>query len=268
MFPEGRLTTEGKLCSVNKTVVPLIKKLGVPLVLASIKNAYLAKPKWRKSVFRSTVTVKAEEIIFPEAIEKMTDEALYEKILSALKSGEESTAVYKENGRAKGLEKILYKCPSCGKNFDMEGDNNSLKCRSCGRTFTLKNDYTFDSEEFKTIADYYEYVKEEERKKLSDLKIEEFVNTKIFKKGSNKYDKDEGVFTLTKNGVSYKSIVSDYGFEKPLSKLEAIAYSAGEEFEMYDGDRLHYFYPKKDRTVCVRVALLYDLLKETELKNE
>lgn len=267
MFPEGRLTTEGKLCSVNKTVVPLIRKLGVPLVLISIKNAYLAKPKWRNKIFRSTVSVRTEEIIFPEAINSMTDEVLYGKIISVLSRGEENTIVYKEKGRAKGLEKVLYKCPSCLKNFDMESDNNSLKCKSCGRTLTLNENYEFDDENLKTIADYYEFIKEEERKKLADLNLTVYVNAKIFKKGSGKYEKDEGIFTLTPEGVSYKSMINDYGFTKSVSSLEAIAYSVGDEFEMYNEDRLHYFYPKKNKNICVQVALIYDLLKE-QTKNE
>ncbi|MBO4323356.1 MAG: 1-acyl-sn-glycerol-3-phosphate acyltransferase, partial [Clostridia bacterium] len=264
MFPEGRLTSEGRLCSVNKAVVPLIRKLGVPLVLISIKNAYLAKPKWRKKIFRSSVFVRTEEIIFPEAIETMTDDVLYGKILSALAQGEEKTITYKENGRAKGIEKVLYKCPSCLKNFDMESDGNSLKCKSCGRTLTLNENYEFDDENIRTIADYYEFIKGEEEKGLSELNLTVYVNAKIFKKGSGKYEKDEGVFTLTPEGVTYKSMIKDYGFEKKVSSLEAIAYSVGEEFEMYNDDRLHYFYPKKDRNVCVQVALVYDLLRRKE----
>ena len=52
-----------------------------------------------------------------------------------------------------------------------------------------------------------------------------------------------------------------------VRELEAIAFSAGEEFEFYCENRLWYFYPVGDKKICARIALVYDLLKEKE-RNE
>ena len=79
-----------------------------------------------------------------------------------------------------------------------------------------------------------------------------------------KKTKDHGVFHFDKNKLSYKSSEKDIYFEYETNKIEGIAYSVNEEFEMYHEGQLHYFYPVKDKWICTRIALLQELIKEKD----
>ena len=88
------------------------------------------------------------------------------------------------------------------------------------------------------------------------------VDVKIFQDQVKTVRKEKGVFHLDPEKVSFRSEISDLYFEYKVHALEGIAYSVNEEFELYYQNELYYFYPAKgERTVCTRVALLFELLK-------
>ena len=72
--------------------------------------------------------------------------------------------------------------------------------------------------------------------------------------------KEDGECFLDKDKFSYRS--GEKSFEIPTAELPALAFSCGEEFELYHDGELHYFYPVNDRAQCARWALLVDLLAE------
>ncbi len=265
MFPEGRLSNSGVLNSVNKAVAPLAKKLGVPIVLVRLENAYLSKPKWRNKSIKTTITANVREIISPENAAAMTDGELYDKITETLSYNDFKGEIkYRYGKKAKGLENLLYRCADCGTLYSTASFKNDFYCKNCGKTYHIDEYYRFTDENVKDINEYYERIKDEERKNLVGLNLSLPVDAKIFFKDKNRYDKDEGTFTLTEDTVRYESKNAERSFEIPVRSLEGIAYSVNSEFEMYNGGRLHYFYPKGEKRACTRIALIYDLLKERE----
>ena len=75
-----------------------------------------------------------------------------------------------------------------------------------------------------------------------------------------KQRKENGECFLDRRSFRYRS--GDKVFEIPTDQLPALAFSCGEEFELYWEGELHYFYPVKDRSQCARWALFVDLLAE------
>lgn len=266
MFPEGRLSSDGVTSRINPATAELALKLDIPLVLARISNSYLVKPKWRKKLFRNTVKVTVGRIIDREELKTFDKEALIRVIEAELyENAFENGVTFKNKGKAEGLDGLLYACPHCGGLYSTRAEGDTFACVDCGKSYTVNANYGFSGGGgLLNVHDYYEAIKEQERKKLADLDLETDVAVKIFDKNSNKFVRDEGVFRLDADGVRYRSVKRDYGFGFALKDLEGIAYSVNEEFELYYDNRLHYFYPKGNRKICTRVALLYDLLKEEE----
>lgn len=72
--------------------------------------------------------------------------------------------------RAKGLHKVLYKCPACKTEYKMSSEGTTLKCNCCGKEWELtelgelaaKNGDT----EFSHIPDWYEWERAEVRKEI------------------------------------------------------------------------------------------------------
>ena len=265
MMPEGRLSSDGTGNYINPSVAGFAIKLGIPVVTVNISNAYLNKPKWRKKLLKKPVNVTVKRIIDKDELKGLSADELYKVIAEDLRFNDfiDAKPVYKEKDKAENLENLLYYCPHCGTLFSNESHGNALVCKHCNKTYTIADDYSFGDSEIKNIHDYYIKIADYEKQFLGSVLLSIEVNTKIFHKNDNGFDKDEGVFVLTDEKVAYRSFYGE-SFEISSEVLEGIAYSVGEEFELYYKDRLHYFYPKKDKQICTRIALIYDLIKEKQ----
>ena len=261
VFPEGRLSPDG--CS-NPIVEPggaLYKKLGVDLVLVKLSGAYFAAPKWRKKTFRSTITVSVERVVKRDELKSMTAEELDALIARTLynDASEEQETRYPQRGKAVGLDTLLYRCADCGALYTTQGAGNELACSACGSRHRLNERYRFEGEPA-TIHAYYEAIKRSEVPELDGLSLRAAVRTKIFGAGGGPVRWEDGECSLTEAGFAYRS--DNTSFDIPLAQLPALAFSCGEEFELYHDGELHYFYPTEQKKQVARWALLVDLLNE------
>ena len=265
MFPEGRLSVDGTTNHINPAVSKLIKKLNVPVVLSSETNGYMMKPKWRKSYMLSTVDVKVKQVLYPEDINKMTEDEVTECVNAALKVNcfEKKHRYFKRKNKAKGLENVLYACPVCGTQYSTAAEGNDLICSSCKTIHTIDENYNFKGGKFADIHEYYLAIKEFERKNVENVDISAEVSVKIFHENDDGFETDEGVFRLTYDKAEYIGS-EEYSFAYPKEKLEGVAFSVGEEFEIYHNNRLYYFYPKDNPKLCARISTVYDVIKENE----
>ena len=274
MYPEARLSIDGTTGPLTNGTANLVKKLGLTVVILEQSGNYLANSKYRKAKKRVVSEVRVKRIIEKEELASLDINDLDEIIRTNLAHNEFDYALnyeFKDNNKAYNLDKVLYKCPHCHKEFSMKADGNKLTC-DCGFSLELDEHFRFNDNEYniKTIHDYYEFIKDEERKYIAlcnDLIISQEVIVKKISFKNKKYDVyGEGVCTLTKEAFSFKGTVGDneVSFTHLVENLQALPFSVGEEYECYYNNELYYFYPKVNKDTCIRVALLYDLLQENK----
>ncbi len=261
IFPEGRLSPDGRTNRMAESGAGLYKLLKTTLVLVNIEGAYYSHPKWRKSRYISDVKLTVKRVLRPEELKAMSDAELEKIIETELFSNaaEHMETLYPQKNKAKGLENLLYRCPDCGALYQMEGIGNELVCHACGSSRRLDEHYHFDTAP-ESIPAYYDAIRLMEMADLDRLDLHTAVKTKIFGKDKGPVRKEDGECFLDKDKFSYRS--GEKYFEIPTSELPALAFSCGEEFELYHEGELHYFYPVKDRSQCARWALAADLLAE------
>jgi len=267
IFPEARLSTDGGPAYIPAADGALAKYFRSPLVLVQIRNAYFAKPKWRKKTFRTKVEVEVMRVVSPEELKEMTLEEVNKVIAENIQFNEfqNESLVYKQKNKAKGLESALYMCPHCGALYSNVTKGNKMTCSNCGKEYEIKENYHFTDPDIKNLSEYYSEIKRIEREHLDEINMDIEVDVKIFTDNKRKIRKDKGVFHFDSEKVVYTSSLQDFSFTYTVAELEGIAYGINEEFEMYYNNELYYFYPSNmDRKVCTRVALLYELLKERE----
>ncbi|MCR5332552.1 MAG: VTT domain-containing protein [Bacilli bacterium] len=266
MFPEARLSTDGGHSMINPSIVKLIRKLNIPLVLVQLRNAYFVMPKWRGTMKRGRFDSEVKVVLKPETYASMSDEELLNIIESNLyfNEFENENIVAKGRNKAHGLEHILYRCPHCGEFYSNVTKGNTMTCSKCGTTYEIDNHYQFKDGEYKNIHDYYQAIKEYEKEHINETKIDVEVDTKIFTDGVKEPRLEKGTFHLDVDGVRYEN-ENGLVFEFKNHELEGIPYSVNEEFEMYFNNELYYFYPTNvDRSVCTRIALVFEIKKELE----
>ncbi len=257
IFPEGRLSPDGRSNPILERGGTLYKRLGVDLVLTKISGAYYAGPKWRKRTYHTPVRVTVERVIKKEELPGFSPEALDALIAETLYNDAGTwEGRYPQRDKARGLENLLYRCPACGALYSTRGVGSELRCSACSGVFRLDERYRFP--ELGSISDAYRRIQAMEEAALPGLLLRTKVRTKIHGAGGGKAREEEGECCLTEEAFSYRS--DKTGFSIPLEKLPALPFSCGEEFECYHKDELYYFYPLEERRQVARWALLTDLL--------
>ena len=267
IFPEGRLSPDGRTNPITEPGGAFYKRLGVDLVLVKIRGAYFASPKWRSRRYRSEVRVSAVERITKEELRAMSPEEVDRRIAEVLRGDESASPLcaYPQRDKAVGLENILYRCPDCGALYTLVSRGNELRCVSCGGLHRLGDDYRFTTEP-RTIAAWYDALREAERPGLDGFRLETEVETLIHGANGGPRRREKGVCTLEPTGFAYRS--GSAAFTLPMEKLPALAFSSGAEFELYHDGELYYFYPTAQRQQCARWALLVDLMAQRRREGE
>lgn len=261
IFPEGRLSPDGRSNTIVDEGGAFYKRLKTDVVLVKIRGAYFADPKWRRKSYPSRVRISVERALKRDELAAMTAGEVDRVIAETLfhNASDDDWNVYPQRDKAAGLENLLYRCADCGALYATASEGNDLICRACGIRHTLDEHYRF-SDGIGTIPDYYDAIRRLEEPELSELTLRAEVETKIFGAGGGPTRRERGVCTLDKDAFRYRSDSVDFAI--PTERLPALAFSCGEEFELYYEGELYYFYPTEQRQQCARWALMADLLTE------
>jgi len=258
LFPEGRLSPDGRSNPIVEDGGAFYKKLDADLVLVKICGAYFNDPKWRRHRYREPVRVTVERVIKKDELRAMTAEELNVCIAETLHTdaSENDTAVYPQKDKAVGLENLLYRCADCGGLYTTASRGNDIYCTACGSVHTFDEHYRF-ADELRTIPAWYDRIRAMEEAELDTLCLRTPVRTKIFGANGGPIRWEDGECELTPEGFVYRS--ASQSFMVPMERLPALAFSCNEEFELYHGDELHYFFPTENRRQTARWALAVDL---------
>lgn len=159
--PEGNRTYSGRTEYMSPAIVPLAKKIGLPILLYRIEGGYGKEPRWADKVRRGRMTARVSEVIMPDEYKAMSDEALFERIKNGLYVNEaQLDHEYHHKKLAEYLERAIYICPECGlSTFESHGD--ILECKKCGRRVRYLPTKEICGEgfelPFRFVADWYDY---------------------------------------------------------------------------------------------------------------
>ncbi len=286
MYPEASYSFDGTSTTLPAKMGILLKKHDVPVIMIETFGAFGRNPLYNELKIRRHVPITAKARVL------FTREEIHQKTVRELTAGIEEAFGFdhfrwqKEQGleipqtfRAKGLERILYKCVHCGAEGQMEGVNASITCHHCGRTWDLTTLGELKAREGETeishIPDYYRWEREQVRQEIldgtykldTDVEIAMQVDYKaIYKVGEGHLTHDNGGFVLTgcDGRLQYR--------QKPQSSYSL--YADYYWYEMADvvciGDQeVHYFlFPKGNVPVAkIRLAAeeMHKLFKARKL---
>ena len=159
--PEGNRTYSGKTEYINPAIVPLARKIRLPIALYRIEGGYGVQPRWsdvtRKGKMRSYVS----EVIKPEEYSAMTDEELLERINKGLFVDEaKADGIFESDFKAEYMERAVYVCPFCGLS-KFESHGNEAFCKTCGRTVVYGEDKRISGKgfdfPFEFFGEWYDY---------------------------------------------------------------------------------------------------------------
>ena len=176
MYPEAGYSFDGKSTVIPDHLGGLIKMFKVPVVYIETKGAFTLDPLYNELQIRKVpVSASVEYLFTKEEVESLTAEQLGERLSLAFSF--DAFAWQKENGirvtegfRADGLERILYRCPHCGKEGHMKGEGTTLTCSACKKSYFLTElgelQASCGDTEFTHIPDWYQWQRKCVREEL------------------------------------------------------------------------------------------------------
>lgn len=162
IFPEGDRSWDGEVEPMMPTISSLVKRMGVPVVLANAKGNYISWPRWAETKRRGLVKV-TYDLLSADDINAMSKEEIHEKISKTLYRNdlkdEEIMSVKFEGERlAEGIHFLFWECPKCGAHDTIRGEGDDIVCSECGPLYTLDANLRILNPDEKSGADIKDFL--------------------------------------------------------------------------------------------------------------
>jgi len=288
MYPEASYSFDGTATPLPDSIGRCIKMLGVPVVMIRTYGAFARDPLYNGLRLRKVkVSADMEYVLSAEEVAQKTAEELNDIInqcfdFDNFRWQQENQVRISEAFRAEGLNRVLYKCPSCMSEGKMLGRGTKLVCQHCGKEYEL-TEYGYmkavkDTAEFQHIPDWYRWQRECVRKEIQDatymlhvpVDICMMVNTKCV------YRVGEGTLTHTPEGFHLIGCEGKLNYkQKPSSSYSLYSdyfwYEIGDVICIGDSKILYYCFPRTREDIVAKTRLateeMYKLAKESRKKS-
>ena len=290
IYPEARYSFMGECERIDKSIGKFVKTTNVPVVFIKANGDYLYCPQWSDHTKRKIRPIISEvkTILTKNEVESLDYREIQARIEENFNISEEDWMRRKNilntyENRGVGIEKILYKCPHCGSEFEMSSETHFLKCNHCGATYDyLENGQLqrIDGEgKFNYPSEWYKWekacVKEEVEKGTyhfdDDVRVEKLLGAGIgFVPQEGHYHLEHSI----DDGFMLKGIDNDFSFHRPSLQSYAIHIEydyegRGPMLELADLQDTYFIYPLNKAASLTKIHFavehIYDLLK-TKLK--
>ena len=246
--PEGNRTYSGKTEYMNPAIVPLAKKLGLPIALYRIEGGYGAEPRWSDVIRRGKMHSYVYRVIEPDEYKLMSDDELYNAIKTGLYVNEAVADItYKSNKKAEYLERAIYVCPYCSLS-EFESSGNVVECKKCHKKIAYNDDKTLSGVgfefPFKFVNDWYMH----QCKVVADLDLSSFLDTPLYSESVQVkeviiYNKKVPLKHLNKLSVYGDRFVINEGLENeivmPFKDTSAVSVLGRNKLNIYFGKTVY-----------------------------
>lgn len=290
VYPEARYSLCGTGAILPPSLGKLAKVLKVPVVTLITKGHHVNSPFWNtKNRGVKNIESTLEQIVTMEEVKSLSYQEINKRIKQAFTYDDYAWQKGKgliigSKNRAKGLHKVLYKCPNCYAENEMDTSGCRLFCKSCKKEWEMTELGQLKATEgetiFSHIPDWYEWEREKVKEEIqkgtyhfsSDVLIRSLPNAKHFiLLGKGKFTHSMEGFSLT-----YKYLGKEI---KEVWDVKAL-YSCHIEFNYLNkfGDCVdlntlqdtYYIYPLIDKFSVTKISLATEelfLANEEKRKN-
>lgn len=246
LYPEGGRNWDGATDVLIPSTAKLIKMLRIDVYVTFYKGAYLTKPRWADYSRRGKVEFVGHKLFDGPELKQLSVEEIMDKMAEALAYNEfdwqhEKMIPFKGQNRASGITRLLWKCPVCKVDHQLQSKGNDLHCQTCGQVYHY-NEYGFlDGHD--TIDDTSKWqkwqksfipslAKSDLHYTLKDIRYEQIGTNNIVSDAWPSVDvtiTNKTISIQTKENLKTLSINETYGFSFTLQDL----------FEFYNGEKKH-----------------------------
>ena len=288
MYPEASYSFDGTCTPLPRKMGVLLKKFDVPVVMIESFGAFSRNPLYNELQVRKGVPVSAKvkllytrEEIKEKSVQELSDGLDEAFGFDHFKWQKEQNLKIEDDFRADGLSRILYKCPHCGVEGEMEGKGTTLTCHHCGKTWELTPLGELKALEGETeyphIPDWYAWERDSVRREILEgsYKLECDVKIGMLVDFQNIYMVGEGHLVHDREGFRLTGCEGRLNYrQKPQACYGLYAdyywYEIADVICIGDNETLYYCFPQNAGDVVAKTRLateeMYKLYKSRQLK--
>ena len=178
IYPEARYSLCGTTAVLPESLGKMCKMFKVPVATLICHGHHVNSPFWNLHD-RGVAPTEAEiSLLFTqEQLKSLSVDEINDRIVERFQYDDfawqkERKIRTKYKGRAEGLHKVLYQCPSCKTEFSMTSKGTKLICNACKKTWTMSEFGELSADtgetEFSHIPDWYEWERENVRAEVEN----------------------------------------------------------------------------------------------------
>lgn len=290
IYPEARYSLSGTTAILPESLGKLCKLMRHPVAVLNMHGNYLSQPVWNLKKRKVTLEADLTQIVTQEEIGVLDVNTINDRINKAFQYDEyafqlntKRKIAFKQ--RAEGLHRVLYQCPHCLTEHEMDSKEDKLWCNHCHETYEMDeygqlrniNGNTI----FHHIPDWYEFERENVKNQIinkkyrfeDDVAIDSLPNSNGYVRlGIGRLIHDENGFRLTANFEGEEFLLA----KDPLSMYSAhIEYDYlgkyGDCIDLSTLNDTYYIYPQNKKNVVTKLHFateeLYKIVYNQKLLN-
>ena len=260
LYPEASYSFDGTATPLPDSLGKLLKLLKIPVVMIKTKGAFLRDPLYNMLQIRNvSVSAKMSYVLSPDEIQEKSTAELNEILRSLFsfdyfREQQQEGIRITEPFRADGLNRVLYKCPSCGSEGHMSGKGITLSCGSCGKKWMLTETGFLKAEDgnsiFEHIPDWYAWERESVRKELENgtYLLDISVDIKLLSDTKSIYSVGQGRLVHNTAGFHLTGCGGKLDYRQPPEASYSLyadyfSYEIGDMISIGDSSMIYYCFP-------------------------
>ncbi|MDD4075501.1 MAG: 1-acyl-sn-glycerol-3-phosphate acyltransferase [Eubacteriales bacterium] len=272
MYPEASYSFDGTATPLPQSLGRCLQFLDVPVVMIKTYGAFLHDPLYNNLRLRRVdVSADMEYLFSPAMLRERSAEELNALLqerftFDAFRYQQENKICIDEPFRADDLNRVLYKCPHCLTEGQMQGRGDTIRCQSCGKAYRLSEYGALEAlsgeAKFTHIPDWFRWEREMVRNELiaGTYRMETAVDICMMVDMKSIYRVGSG--TLTHSFAGFHLTGCDGALDYRQSP--AASYSLYSDYYWYEiGDMicigtnstLYYCFPKEGGDVVAKARL-------------
>ena len=190
LCPEGKVSADGKTGVIAESTARLVEWLGYPVAVCKLEGASFVRPKWAYNKRNGRNYASYDMLFTKEEVETLSKKEIYHRIVKALDHNEhlwqkETGIAFKGDRYAEGLERLLYVCPKCHKEFTLTTKGDEMTCTACGNHIRYAHTGELlpldeNSVTFERIDLWYDFERELVREQVKDASFRLEDKVKLF----------------------------------------------------------------------------------------
>lgn len=257
IYPEARYSLVGTSSQLPDSLGKLVKWIGSPVVTLISHGHHLRQPFWNLKQRKVHTKTQMKQILSKEDLKTLSVKEINNRIKESFTYDDykfqfENKISIKENYRAEGLHKPLYKCPHCMIENKMSSKGNTIFCKECNETYIMDEYGRLNNKVGKTIfthiPDWFEWQRTEVRKEVinNTYSVELEVNVDMLPNSSGFYRIGKG--TLIHNNSGYTLKHPEIEVHKPVKSnfgvhIEYDYFGRGDGISFSTDKDTFYLYP-------------------------